>query len=187
LYRLSINAAARVVTAAGVDTSTVPKYIARLRYPAYYQDLVLPASEEYDLDPLLIFSLIRQESLFEGFVRSSAGASGLMQIIPATGQDIAERLGWPQDYSSEDLSRPLVNLTFGVAYLDAQRTAFNGDLYAALAAYNGGPENARQWSKLASSDQDLFLEVIRYAETRNYIRGVYELFNIYRLLYERTP
>ena len=189
-YRPAIMAGRQVLSLAGMsdaDTLDAPIYFNHLRFGIYFSDLILPLAKQYNFHPLFLYSVVRQESLFEGFVRSSAGASGLMQIIPATGQDIAERLGWPQDYSSEDLSRPLVNLTFGVAYLDAQRTAFNGDLYAALAAYNGGPENARQWSKLASSDQDLFLEVIRYAETRNYIRGVYELFNIYRLLYERTP
>lgn len=189
-YRPAIMAGRQVLSLAGMsdaDTLDAPIFFNHLRFGIYFSDLILPLAKEYNFHPLFLYSVVRQESLFEGFVRSSAGASGLMQIIPATGQDVAERLGWPQDYSSEDLSRPLVNLTLGVAYLDLQRTAFGDDLYVALAAYNGGPENARQWRKLAPSDQDLFLEVIRYAETRNYIRGVYELFNLYRLLYERTP
>jgi soluble lytic murein transglycosylase len=60
-------------------------------------------------------------------------------------------------------------------------------MYAALAAYNGGPGNAMEWQKLAPNDPDLFLEVIRFEETRNYIDSVYELFNIYRRLYDRSP
>ncbi len=62
---------------------------------------------------------------------------------------------------------------------------FGGNMYAALAAYNGGPGNAQAWLSQAPDDPDLFLEIIRYAETRDYIRGVYELFCIYRLLYDR--
>jgi soluble lytic murein transglycosylase len=169
------------------DTLNAPAYLNRIRFGAYYSDLVMPLAKQYGFHPLFLFSVIRQESLFDGFVRSSAGANGLMQIIPATGEGIAADLGWPENYTQEDLNRPLVNLTFGVDYLDHQRAAFDGDLYAALAAYNGGPGNAQQWRLLAPDDPDLFLEVIRFAETRNYIRGIFELFNIYRLLYDRTP
>jgi len=110
-----------------------------------------------------------------------------MQIIPSTGEDIAQNLGWPPDYSSDDLFRPMVNITLGIDYLDTQRNVFNGDLFAALAAYNGGPGNAREWYQLAQGDHDLFLEIIRFPETRNYIRHVYEIFTIYRMIYNRTP
>jgi soluble lytic murein transglycosylase len=190
LYRSAIQAARQILDLAGMsdaDTLNAPTYLNRIRFGTYFSDLVLPLAKEYGFHPLFLFSVIRQESLFEGFVSSSAGATGLMQIIPATGEGIAADLGWPEGYLPQDLTRPLVNLTFGVDYLDHQRTAFDGDLYTALAAYNGGPENARQWLKLAPDDPDLFLEVIRYAETRNYLRGIFELFNIYRLLYDRTP
>jgi soluble lytic murein transglycosylase len=129
----------------------------------------------------------RQESLFEGFVRSNAGARGLMQIMPATGQSIATNAGWPANYSDEDLYYPKVNLTFGAHYLDSQRDYFDGQLYPALAAYNAGPGNASIWWDLSGGDPDLFLEIIRYEETRDYIRGIYEVFSIYRRLYDRTP
>jgi soluble lytic murein transglycosylase len=147
----------------------------------------MPLVEDYGFHPLFLYALIRQESLFEGFVNSSAGARGLMQIIPTTGEEIAANLGWPQNYTSEDLYRPLVSLRFGVDYLDRQRKLFDGNLYAALAAYNAGPGNAQEWLKLAPDDPDLFLEVIRYDETRTYLRRIYENFNIYRLFYNRTP
>jgi soluble lytic murein transglycosylase len=190
MYRSAITTARQILDLAGMsdaDTLNAPAYLNRIRFGSYYGDLVMPLAKEYGFHPLFLFSLIRQESLFDGFVRSSAGANGLMQIIPATGKGIAADLGWPENYVQEDLNRPLVNLTFGVDYLDHQRATFDGDLYTALAAYNGGPENARQWRLLAPEDPDLFLEVIRYAETRNYIRGIFELFNIYRMLYDRTP
>ena len=110
-----------------------------------------------------------------------------MQIIPSTGEQVARDLGWPPDYTSADLNRPLVSVHLGADYLNSQLTTFGGDIYAALAAYNGGPGNAAEWKKLSPNDPDLFLEVIRFAETRNYIRGIYEIFNIYRRIYDRTP
>ncbi len=110
-----------------------------------------------------------------------------MQIIPATGAEIAGNLGWPQNYTADDLYRPLVSLRYGVDYLDRQRKLFDGNLYAALAAYNGGPGNAQEWLTLAPNDPDLFLEVIRYEETRNYLRRIFENYTIYRLIYNRTP
>jgi soluble lytic murein transglycosylase len=130
---------------------------------------------------------MRQESLFEGFVVSEAGARGLMQIIPATGQDIVARLGWPPNYSDADLYRPLVSVKLGLSYLATQRDEFGGDLFVALAAYNGGPGNAYTWQSLVNGDPDLFVEVVRLDETHTYLMRIYEIFDIYRRLYERTP
>ena len=110
-----------------------------------------------------------------------------MQIIPSTGASIAAQAGWPENYTADELYRPKVSITFGADYLSDQRDYFDGDLYVALAAYNGGPGNAAIWKELAGDDPDIFLEVIRFDETRRYIRGVYELFSIYRSLYDRTP
>jgi soluble lytic murein transglycosylase len=190
LYRSSTLAARQVLNLAGMDdaaTMNAPKLFNRLRFGVHFDDLIIPLAQEYNFHPIFIFSLIRQESLFESFVRSSASARGLMQIMPATGKEIARNLGWPLDYSDADLDRPLVNLRLGLDYLDQQRTSFDGDMYAALAAYNGGPGNALEWQKLAEDDPDLFLEVIRYSETRDYIRRIYEIYNIYRRLYTHTP
>ncbi len=191
LYRSAISAARQVLTLAGMDTGakalTAPRYFNRLRFGVYYQDLIVPAARQNGIDPLLLFSIVRQESLFEGFVRSSAGARGLMQIMPSTGQSIAQNVGWPPDYTSDDLYRPLVSLTLGADYLATWRKYFGGDLYVALAAYNAGPGNAETWKNLAGDDPDLFLEVVRYEETRNYIRNIYEIFVIYRSLYGSVP
>jgi soluble lytic murein transglycosylase len=190
LYRSATFAARRVLDLAGMDDASslvAPIYMNRIRFGTHYADLITSVAQEYDIHPLLAFSLIRQESLFESFVESSASARGLMQIIPSTGQDIASRLGWPPGYTDADLNRPIVNITFGMFYLAQQRDLFEGDLYAALAAYNGGPGNAAQWKELSGADLDLFLESIRYAETREYIRRIYEIFTIYRRLYDRSP
>ncbi|MCS6908850.1 MAG: tetratricopeptide repeat protein [Anaerolineales bacterium] len=189
-YRLAIFSARQVLSLAGYDDATsmsAPLYFNHIRFGLYFRELILPVAQKYQIHPLLLFSIVRQESAFEGFVRSSAGARGLMQIMPATGEEIARNLGWPPNYTATDLYRPQVSIEFGAYYLSKWRNYFQGDLYAALAAYNGGPGNAMAWHKLANGDPDLFLEVIRFSETRNYLRGVYEIFSLYRRIYNRTP
>jgi soluble lytic murein transglycosylase len=187
LYRTAIFAAREVLTLAGLTSQasslTAPAYFNHIRYGLYYQDLILTEEERYGLDPLFMFSVIRQESLFEGFVRSTAGAHGLMQVIPSTGTQIANELDWPQGFDSEDLYRPVVSVRFGSYYLDKNRDLLDGSLYGSLAAYNAGPGNALVWKELAGDDPDLLLEIIRFQETRNYIRFIYEIYSTYRSIY----
>ena len=186
-YRPAIFALREVLTIAGLDdhsaSLTAPAYFMHVRYGLYYADLVWPAAAENTFDPLFITSLIRQESMFEGFVRSNAGARGLMQIIPDTGASIATQMGWPPNYTANDLYSPYISIRMGTYYLNADRRLLNGDQYAALAAYNGGPGNASIWQDLAKGDLDLELEIIRFGETRDYIRNIYETYSIYRGLY----
>ena len=175
---------------AGLDAFTAltaPAYFNHVRFGPYYAELVVPVAQEYDFHPLFLYAVIRQESLFEGFIASRAGALGLMQIVPETGQHLAQLQGWPPEYATEDLLRPLVSLRLGAAYLHQQRKTFNGDLFAALAAYNAGPGNASRWYELAPQDPDLFLEVIPYEETHLYLRRIYENYAMYYRLYARTP
>jgi soluble lytic murein transglycosylase len=190
LYRSAVFAAREVLTLAGLESHaaslTAPAYFNHIRYGLYYHDLVIAEAQRYGIDPLFMFSLIRQESLFEGFVSSSAGAHGLMQIIPATAEQIATELGWPPAYDSGDLYRPIVSVRFGSYYLSRNRDLLDGNWYAGLAAYNAGPGNAIAWRDLAGNDPDLLLEVIRFEETRNYIRFIYEIYNTYRSLYGST-
>jgi soluble lytic murein transglycosylase len=187
LYRSTIFAARQVLTIAGLDEHTesmmAPPYFGHIRYGLYYSDLVLPDAQTYGFDPLFLFSVIRQESLFEGFIDSNAGARGLMQIVPSTGAQIVSQLNWPVNYDEKDLYRPDVSIALGAYYLGRNRDLLSGDLYAALAAYNGGPGNSSQWRELSGNDPDLFLESVRFEETRNYIRNIYEIYVIYKRLY----
>jgi soluble lytic murein transglycosylase len=187
LYRSAVFAARQVLTLAGQEDQqaslSAPAYFNHLRYGLYYHDLIINEAQKYGLDPLFMFSVIRQESLFEGFVKSSAGAHGLMQIIPSTGQQISNELNWPPEYGDSDLYRPIVSVTFGSYYLQKTRDMLHGDAYGGLAAYNAGPGNALVWQQLAGGDPDLMLEVIRFEETRNYIRYIYEIYSTYRSLY----
>lgn len=185
LYKLSISAAATLITNADVPTLEAPAFLARLRYPVYYADLVLPECERNNLDPLLVFALIRQESLFEGFATSYAAAQGLMQIIPDTGQWIAQQLAWP-NYQNSDVYRPYINVKFGAYYLRWVLDLVDNLPYAALAGYNGGPGNATQWLDISGPDLDLFVQTIAYDETRSYVRRIYEHYSIYRALYGQS-
>jgi soluble lytic murein transglycosylase len=190
LYRSAIFAAREVLTLAGQESQqaslTAPPYFNHLRYGLYYHDLIINEAQKYGLDPLFMFAVIRQESLFEGFVSSTAGAHGLMQIIPDTGAQIATELNWPPLYDKEDLYRPIVSVTFGSYYLQHTRNMLGGSVYGGLAAYNAGPGNALVWNELAGNDPDLFLEIIRFQETRDYIRLIYEILSTYRTLYSPT-
>jgi len=187
LYRPAIFAARQVLTLAGLDehatSLSAPPYFNHIRYGTYYADLIVPNAEAQGLHPLFLFSVVRQESLFEGFVRSNAGARGLMQIIPSTGASIAKSIGWPVAFDPEDLYRPYVSMRLGAQYMASNQKLLDGDIYAVLAAYNAGPGNASVWKDLAKDDQDLLLEIIRFQETQNYIRYIYEIFAIYRTLY----
>lgn len=190
LFRPGIIAARQVLDLAGLDdagTLKAPKYFNRIRFGPYFGELIIPAAHENQFHPLFVFSVARQESLFEGFVRSFAGARGVMQIIPSTGQSIVNRIGWPPNYDDLDLYRPYINITLGANYLGQQRDLFEDNLYAALAAYNAGPGNAEIWAELAGDDPDLLLEIIRFGETQQYIRSIFEIYKIYYSLYDRSP
>ncbi len=191
LYRPAIFATRQVLSLAGQNTQSqtlaAPRYFNHIRYGLYYQDIIEPAAKQNNFDVLFLYAIVRQESLFEGFVRSSAGARGLMQIVPSTGEEIAKNLGWPVNFTPDHLYRPLVSVTLGANYLKLNRNRLEGDLYATLASYNAGVSSANAWLALSGSDQDLFLEVIRFPETSNYIRSIYENYSMYRLLYGLVP
>ena len=189
MYPGAIFAARQVLRLAGMDdagTQSAPDYFNRVRFGPYFGELILPAAAEAGFDPLFVLSVVRQESLFEGYATSYAEARGLMQVIPGTGAELAAQLGWPPGYSDRDLYRPVVSVRFGVEYLRKQRELFDGDLYATLAAYNAGPGSALIWKELAPDDADLFLEVIRLDQPHQYITTIYEVFCRYRDLYATT-
>ncbi len=184
LYRTSLLAAATVWRLSpSFDLITLPHSLACLIYPTYYAPLIEAAAEEEDFAPLQLYALIRQESLFEGAATSWAAAHGLMQIIPQTGAQIAQALGWPPDYTTDDLYRPLVSVRFGSWYLAQQRDRFDGQLIVAIAAYNGGPGNAARWWEASEHDPDLFVELITLRETRRYVEAITEHLKKYRTLY----
>jgi soluble lytic murein transglycosylase len=127
--------------------------------------------------------MFRQESRFNPGAHSGAGALGLAQVMPATGEGIAQNLQVP-DFQADDLFRPAVGVRFGAFYLAHQRDAMHGSLVGALAAYNGGPGNAQRWAGGDTvADQDVFTEGIDYDETRSYVKLVIGNYAAYRRLY----
>jgi soluble lytic murein transglycosylase len=181
-YNASIQAAANVINAANVGTLEAPPFIARMRYPAYYLDVVQAEAAQYSMDPLLIFALIRHESLFDATATAAAGEKGLTQVIPSTGEYIAQQLAW-QNYQHSVLFRPYASVAFGAYYLYEQLELLDNNVPAALSAYNAGPGRALQWVELSGGDPDLFISTITIDSTRLYVRRIYGYHAIYRALY----
>ncbi len=159
-----------------------PPTLLRLIYPAKHLAQVNAAAQEQGVSPVLMLSLIRQESFFDAGAASPAGALGLMQVIPATGQDIAAELEI-RNFKDSDLLKPEVSTRFGAYYLAAQLEGFGGKIGAALAAYNGGPGNATRWTETAGSDVDLLVETVDFEETRLYLELVLANYAYYRYAY----
>ncbi len=181
-YQDSLVAASYVIRNANVGTLDAPPYIARMRYPAYYLDVVQEVADRRGLDPLLIYSLIRHESLFDTYATAAAGEKGLTQVVPSTAEYIAGEIAWP-DYQHSDLFRPYAGIEFGAFYLEEQLNRFSGNSVAALAGYNAGPGRADSWLQLSGGDPDQFMTAISIDSTRIYVQRIYGYYNIYRALY----
>jgi len=138
----------------------------------HFENVVEEASRRHDVDPDLVTAVIAVESKGDPAARSRAGALGLMQLMPPTGKEWAERLGLgPVD--EETLLDPALNVSIGTAYLRAQLDSFDEDLVLALAAYNAGPGNVRKWVRM---DPDVdSAELLRrhgFPATRAYVENV---------------
>jgi soluble lytic murein transglycosylase len=157
--------------------------LARLAYPPAYREMVLQAAEDQDIEPLLLFALMRQESLYDPDAGSIAGALGLLQIIPSTAASIATELG-VGPFTPGDLFLPSLNIRFGAHYLASQFDLFEGETRHAVAAYNGGPGASLDARGLAGDDVDRFVEDLEFDETNLYVRRVYEHWWWYRQLYD---
>ena len=154
-----------------------------LAYPRGFNELVHETAEKYDLEPELVWAVIREESHFRHDAVSSAGAIGLMQIMPPTGKDIASRLGL--SIIEDDLLNPEINIKFGSFYVHSMLNMFEGDIDKALAAYNGGAGNVKKWmtSNIGTLAED-FPTAITFRETQEYITKVRNSYYIYKWLYQ---
>lgn len=139
-----------------------------------------------NLDPALVCALVLEESRFQQQALSVAGAKGLMQILPKTGQQIARQMGLPS-FQEKLLFEPEFNLQLGTWYLAHLLQEFSGKLPLALAAYNAGPHVVKEWvSRFPNFREDEFIENIPYPETRNYVIRVLNSFQAYRFLYRAS-
>ena len=140
------------------------------RYPTPFHDEVLTAAAEVGLDAAYMYGLIRQESRFIVAARSSVGASGLMQVMPATAAWTARKLDIP--YSPELLTERSTNLRIGAGYLKLVLDDFEGTQAMAAAAYNAGPSRPRRWREGGTVDAAAWAENVPFAETRDYVKKV---------------
>lgn len=149
--------------------------------PRAYAESVERAARRHGLDPNLLFAVMRVESVYQKEIVSYAGAIGLCQIMPRTGQLIADAVG-KQDYTSADLLDPDTNLDFAAWYLRSLIERFDGRLPLAIASYNGGPHNVRRWMQDLPADMplDTFLEHIPFDQTHRYVRRVLTHYRAYR-------
>ncbi len=153
----------------------------RLYDSVLYPDSPWRPSYDYKVDPSLINAIIRQESRFNPLAESSSGATGLMQLMPATAKHVQKRI----KTKHADLSDPKSNIEIGQSYLEELlgNKHVNGDLFSLAVAYNAGPGNLRRWKKMLSDQDDslLFVESIPVAETRAYVERVMSSYWIYRM------
>ena len=157
--------------------------LVRIVYPFPYQELVLREADEAGVDPLLLAALIRQESAFVPDIVSSAGAIGLMQVMPATGRELARSLGVP-GFTPETLESPEVNLHLGARFLIDQLRRYGPELPLVLSAYNAGPARANRWRTFPEASDLLRLtERIPFSETRGYVKNVTRNRRLYEALY----
>ncbi len=173
-------AASYVIRRAQVGTLDAPAYLARLRYPAYYVDIAQDTGQ--GIDPLLLLSLMRYESLFNTYAAGSSGEKGLMQVSPTRADAIASELQW-QNYQQADLFRPYAGITFGAYDLAEQLQRFGSNIPAALAAYSVGAGRAQAWLDLSGGDPDQFMTAIDDDSARAYVQSITSAYTIYRALY----
>jgi len=141
------------------------------RFPMPYRDAVLAAARQTGIDPAYVYGLIRQESRFITVARSSVGASGLMQLMPATARWTARKIGLA-GYSHDQLQDQETNLRLGTSYLKLVLDDFQDSLPLAAAAYNAGPRRPRAWRIGPTLEGAIWAENIPFNETRDYVQKV---------------
>ncbi len=156
----------------------------QVRFPIVYQDHVTKAAKQTSVNPLFIFAVTRQESAFVHDAKSTAGAVGLMQLLPATAKQTAQKNGL--SFSPQDLITPEKNIALGSRYLDHLLDVFDGNRILAAAAYNAGPSRVKKWLNKDKGTQlpyDVWIETIPYKETRGYVQNIlsYSVIYAYRL------
>jgi soluble lytic murein transglycosylase len=156
--------------------------IYRLLYPIIHADAIRAEATAHGIDPAFVAALIRQESLFNPAATSSAGARGLMQLMPATGAVLARSLEFPS-WDPVLLWQPDVSIVMGVTHLNELVTRYDHPVRV-LAAYNAGIHRVALWDeKVGVDDPELFAERIPFVETRDYVRIIQRNRELYRSLY----
>lgn len=156
-----------------------PDWYLRARYPLQFQTIIEAHAVNYGLEPSLVAAVVYTESKFDPRAESSAGALGLMQLLPDTAQGIADRTGGG-NFKTSDLYDPELNVRYGCWYLNALRDKYSDHpqaLELALAAYNAGQGNVDRW---VEATPDGRVVRIRFRETRDYVKRVERMQSLYQ-------
>lgn len=176
------------VVAAGVAAyfaADARRAVQEVVLPLKHDDIIRQQAREKNLDASLIAAVIYAESRFRDNQASSAGAQGLMQITPATAQDIARKSGGVA-FETDDLHTPQHNIAYGSFYLRYLLDRYDGNTAVALAAYNAGYGNVDEWlAEAGESGREFSIDEIPFGETRAYVRKVLDVRRDYRDKYSR--
>jgi len=151
-----------------------------VRFPIVYKEHVTKAANQTSVNPLFIFAVARQESAFSPDAKSLAGAVGLMQLLPSTAKQTAQKNGL--SFTDQDLIKPDKNIALGSRYLDHLLGVFDNNRILAAAAYNAGPSRVKKWlnkEKGAQLPYDVWIETIPFKETRGYVQNILSFSVIY--------
>lgn len=159
-----------------IEYGVLDEPLRELTLPLRHEDIIRQQASEKGIPADLIAAVIYQESRFRDQT-SPAGARGLMQITPDTA-DLIERLSGGQTFVTDDLADPDINIRYGTFFLQHLLERFDGNVIAALAGYNAGPENAEAWGGAGMSESD-----IRFEETREYVSSILDKRTEYRDAY----
>ncbi len=143
-------------------------------FPLPFKDIVKEVSEKFEVEPSLIYGVMRQESLFDPLAVSVSDAKGLMQLLDSTARWISNRI----NYSFKDIFEPKTNITLGTAYLRFLTDLWKGDLIRVIASYNAGQGAVSRWKRYG--DDFLFIETIPFQETRRYVKRVLWFYYVYK-------
>ncbi|HKR65039.1 MAG TPA: lytic transglycosylase domain-containing protein, partial [Thermoanaerobaculia bacterium] len=158
----------------------LPPLVRELLYPRYFRGYIAEDAKKYEVDPLVVFAIMREESRFDPRAKSQAAARGLLQFIITTARDIGRDVGL-LDVDPEDLYDPRVVIRLGAKYISELGEQFEGNRYRVAAAYNAGPKQVALWTRLQPAPgDDFFVTAVSFDETKGYVRKVIGSYERYR-------
>jgi Transglycosylase SLT domain len=164
----------------------LPRQVQELLYPRYFDSFIEEDSKKFGADPILVLSIMREESRFNPRAKSEAAARGLLQFIITTATQIGRDVGLV-DVSADELYDPRIIIRLGAKYVSDLLERFGGDRYKTAASYNAGPNQVALWSRLApAAGPDYFITSINFDETKNYVRKVLNSYVRYGQIYGST-
>lgn len=160
----------------------IPNIILKQVYPQKYNEYVTKYAEQYKVDSLLIYAIIKAESNFKPNIKSSSNAMGLMQLMEETAIETASKVGI--EYTEGCLYDAEININLGIKYYSELLKEYDNNYLLALTAYNAGTGNLKKWIEQGIINPDgSNIENIPYKETNNYVRKIVRDYNIYKDIY----